>query len=109
MNRRNFLQTTTTATSALMLSSLKTFATPQSISNMNNNFQLKILATNWGFSGSIDEYCAKVKKEGYDGIEIWWQTEKKDQDEVFAALKKYGLEVVKQALIGVQTARAEKM
>jgi sugar phosphate isomerase/epimerase len=76
-----------------MLSSLKTFATPQSISNMNNNFQLKILATNWGFSGSIDEYCAKVKKEGYDGIEIWWQTEKKDQDEVFAALKKYGLEV----------------
>jgi len=93
LNRRNFLQTTTTATSALMLSSLKTFATPQSISNMNNNFQLKILATNWGFNGTIDEYCAKVKKEGYDGIEIWWQTEKKDQDEVFAALKKYDLEV----------------
>src|SRR6478736_9830125 len=76
-----------------MLASLDAFATPQSISNMNNNFQLKILATNWGFNGTIDEYCAKVKKEGYDGIEIWWQTEKKDQDELFAALKKYGLEV----------------
>jgi sugar phosphate isomerase/epimerase len=60
---------------------------------MYNNFKLKVLATNWGFNGTIDEYCAKVKKEGYDGIEIWWPTEKKDQDELFNALKKYGLEV----------------
>jgi sugar phosphate isomerase/epimerase len=60
---------------------------------MDNNFKLKVLATNWGFNGTIDEYCAKVKKEGYDGIEIWWPTEKKDQDELFNALKKYGLEV----------------
>jgi len=93
MNRRNFLQATTSATTALMLSSMETFATPQSISNMNNNFRLKLLATNWGFEGSVDTYCAKVKKEGYDGIEIWWPTEKKDQDELFAALKKYALEV----------------
>jgi sugar phosphate isomerase/epimerase len=60
---------------------------------MDNNFKLKVLATNWGFNGTVDEYCAKVKKEGYDGIEIWWPTEKKDQDELFNALKKYGLEV----------------
>jgi sugar phosphate isomerase/epimerase len=93
MNRRNFLQTTTSAATALMLSSMEAFATPQSISNMNNNFQLKLLATNWGFEGSLDTYCAKVKKEGYDGIEIWWPTEKKDQDELFTALKKYDLEV----------------
>jgi sugar phosphate isomerase/epimerase len=60
---------------------------------MDTNFKLKLLATNWGFNGTVDEYCAKVKKEGYDGIEIWWPTEKKDQDELFNALKKYGLEV----------------
>ncbi len=60
---------------------------------MNSNFQLKLLATSWGFGGTTDEYCAKVKQEGYDGIETWWPTEKKDQDEMFAALKKYGLEV----------------
>ncbi|MCW3093746.1 MAG: sugar phosphate isomerase/epimerase [Ferruginibacter sp.] len=59
---------------------------------MDSNFQLKILATNWGFQGSMDEYCGKVKQEGYDGIEIWWPLEKKDQDELFAALKKYDLE-----------------
>jgi sugar phosphate isomerase/epimerase len=61
--------------------------------NMNNNFKLKVLATNWGFNGTLDAYCAKVKKEGYDGIEIWWPLEKKDQDELFSLLKKYELEV----------------
>ena len=60
---------------------------------MNNNFKLKLLATNWGFSGTLDEYCAKVKKDGYDGIEIWWPLEKKDQDELFSLLKKHDLEV----------------
>jgi sugar phosphate isomerase/epimerase len=60
---------------------------------MNNNFKLKLLATNWGFNGTLDEYCAKVKKDGYDGIEIWWPLEKKDQDELFSLLKKHELEV----------------
>ena len=60
---------------------------------MNTNFEIKIMATNWGFAGTVDEYCSKVKKEGYDGIEIWWPMEKKDQDELFAALKKNQLEV----------------
>lgn len=60
---------------------------------MNNAFDLKVLGTNWGFHGTTDEFCAKVKKEGYDGIEIWWPGEKKDQDELFTALKKYELEV----------------
>lgn len=60
---------------------------------MDTKFQLKVLATNWGFDGTLDQYCAKVKQEGYDGIEIWWPTEQKGQDELFAALKKYSLEV----------------
>jgi len=60
---------------------------------MSKNFELKILATNWGFNGSIDEYCSKVKRDGYDGIEIWWPTEKKAQDELFDALKKNNLDV----------------
>ena len=60
---------------------------------MNNNFKLKLLCTNWGFPGTLDAYCTKVKKEGYDGIEIWWPLEKKDQDELFACLKNHELEV----------------
>ncbi len=60
---------------------------------MNNKFELMIMATNWGFPGSLDEYCEKAKKEGYDGIEIWWPMEKEKQDELFTALKNHGLAV----------------
>lgn len=60
---------------------------------MNRNFELKIFATNWGFEGSLDAYCERAKKDGYDGIEIWWPLEKKLQDETFAALSKHGLDV----------------
>jgi sugar phosphate isomerase/epimerase len=68
-------------------------AKDQPIMNMNTAFELKIMATNWGFDGSLDAYCAKAKKEGYDGIEIWWPLEKPGQDEIFAALHAHGLEV----------------
>ena len=60
---------------------------------MNENFKLKILATNWGFDGSLDEYLFKVKNDGYNGIENWWPEEKKDQDELFSLLKNYDLEI----------------
>jgi len=92
-SRRTFIQTSVTAGTALLFSSLQTFAFEKPLFTMNTNYDLKIMATNWGFKGTLDEYCAKAKKEGYDGIEIWWPMEKKDQDELFSALKKYGLEV----------------
>ncbi|WP_346317510.1 TIM barrel protein [Chitinophaga sp. YIM B06452] len=60
---------------------------------MNNKFELKILATSWGFTGTTGEFCDKAKKEGYDGIEVLWPSGKKEQDDLFAALEKYELEV----------------
>ncbi|WP_018613368.1 sugar phosphate isomerase/epimerase family protein [Segetibacter koreensis] len=93
VNRRKFLQTTTSASTALLLSSLNVLAAPMSATDSDSNFKLKLLATNWGFNGTLDEYCAKVKKEGYDGIEIWWPTQKAEQDTLFALLIKYQLEV----------------
>lgn len=93
-NRRGFIKTSASATTALLLSSLDVLAASNPPKIMTNkNFTLKLLATNWGFNGSLDDYCNKVKKEGYDGIEIWWPMEKKGQDELFAALQKYSLEV----------------
>lgn len=59
---------------------------------MDNKFELKILATNWGFKGSLDEYGAKVKKDGYDGVEMWWPATREAQEEMFTVLKKYNLE-----------------
>ena len=94
MNRKKFLKTTTGATTALLISSLDLLAAENKPNfSMKANFNLKIMATNWGFPGTLDEYCAKAKKEGYDGIELWWPLEKSGQDELFTALKKHGLEV----------------
>lgn len=93
-NRRKFIETTASATAAVLLSSVSVIAETKPLQQkMNTNFELKLLATNWGFNGTMDEYCAKVKQAGYDGIEIWWPMEKKGQDELFTALKKYNLEV----------------
>lgn len=60
---------------------------------MTNEFELKILGTGWGFTDTIDELCGRIKKEGYDGIEVLWPAEKKAQEELFAALEKYELEL----------------
>lgn len=56
-------------------------------------FELKIMATDWGFRGSIDEFCAAARKEGYDGIEVWWPKEKKNREALFEALNKHSLDV----------------
>jgi sugar phosphate isomerase/epimerase len=94
MKRRDFIQTSTFASTGLLLTSLEEFnATHKPTFDMSNNFELTILATNWGFPGTIDEYCAKVKRDGYNGIEIWWTFDPKENDELFASLKKYQLEV----------------
>ena len=53
--------------------------------------QLKILATNWGFDGTLTEYITKVKQEGYDGIEIWWPMDEKELNELAGLLDKHNL------------------
>lgn len=106
--RRHFIQTTLTASTALLLSSLDSFASTMPSNTNDKDFELKIMATNWGFPGTTDEFCAKAKKEGYDGIEIWWPMEQKGQEELFAALKKHNLEV--SFLVGAyQTAYGEHL
>src|SRR4051812_13582140 len=78
----------------MLLSSMEAFSgghVPAFTSN--KDFKLRIMATNWGFHGTTHEYCAKVKQEGYDGIECWWPLEKKSQDELFAALKEFDLDI----------------
>ena len=92
-DRRKFIKITSTA--ALYMSALESFSLSKKTGfPMDKNYKLTIMATSWGFDGSMDEFCAKVKKEGYDGVELWWPTDnKKAQDEIFTALKKYNLEI----------------
>ncbi len=90
MNRRNFIAQSSSLTGLGILSSVGTKA--QKI-NAKDSFSLKIFATNWGFTGDTDAFCAAAKKEGYDGIEVWWTSNKKEQDVLFNALKNNKLEV----------------
>jgi len=87
LNRRDFLELSGTASAAMVMpASLKP-------NPYMSQFQVKILATDWGYPGSLDHYLNEAKKAGYDGIEAWWPKEKAAQDELFQLLKKYGLEI----------------
>ena len=92
-SRRKFIQQTSAAGFATVMSTIDTFANTIKPNFKMNKADLLILATNWGFPGSLNEFCERVKKEGYDGIEIWWPSEKKNQDDLFNALKKHNLQV----------------
>lgn len=93
-HRRTFIKTTAMATTGIFLRSLDALSqSAPAFLGDGPQLNLSILATNWGFEGSMDDYGKKVKAEGYDGIEIWWPLEQKDQDELFAMLKKYNLKV----------------
>ena len=94
MKRKDFIHLASASVTAMMVHPLESISSsPKPNFSMNKNFELKILATNWGYAGTMDAFCAAAKKEGYDGIEIWWPGNKKEQDELFAALKKYSLDL----------------
>jgi len=91
MNRRNFLSTATSGAALLatpldsMSGSLKTKPAA--------GYELLVMATNWGFPGTPDEFCAKAKAAGYDGAEAWWPTDEKTRASLLDALAKHGLKV----------------
>ena len=85
MKRRKFLKTSTGSALALAVLSA-------SIPKVEAA-KLKMMATNWGFVGTHDDFCKAAKKEGYDGIEIWFPDAKEQQELVLNALKKHQLEI----------------
>jgi sugar phosphate isomerase/epimerase len=93
-NRRHFIQLTATAATGKMFSTLERFAeSPVHFPNANTGYALKVLATNWGFDGTMDAFCAKAKNAGYDGVEQWWPGTEKEQNEIFDAVKKHALDL----------------
>lgn len=94
-NRRHFLKTTATATAASLLGPLGEITAAEiPFVSSKRGYELLFMATDWGFSGSMDEFCAAAKKEGYEGIEVWWPAGNAGvQENLFAALKKHELQV----------------
>jgi sugar phosphate isomerase/epimerase len=91
-NRRQFITTSAAASTGLLFSSLTTFSKPM-MPAPQSGYSLLIFATNWGFAGSWDEFASKIKQAGYDGMEVWWPGDEKNQNELFEALTKHKLQV----------------
>lgn len=89
MNRKTFLTQTSMVSAGLLF---EPFSSPLAAASSRAGFQLKIMATDWGFPGTLDEYGARVRDAGYDGIEIWWSPEPERQKAIFDMLAKYKLE-----------------
>lgn len=93
-SRRKFLQHTAVATAASLLAPIKdSMGNTTQFKSTKPGFELLFMQTDWGFTGSRDEFCAASKKEGYDGIEVWWPEKLDDQKNLFEALKKHRLQV----------------
>jgi sugar phosphate isomerase/epimerase len=89
--RRDFL-TSTAASASLLLTPLKDLSAPFK-SKPTPGFSVTIMGTNWGFAGTWEEFGSKVKKEGYEGVEVWWPGDEKNRNELLAMLSKYNLKV----------------
>lgn len=76
---------------AALVNPLHSLSVPLTTTPASAGFELLIFATNWGFSGSWDEFCSKIKEEGYDGTEIWYPDDEKSKKEFLNAIQKYQL------------------
>ncbi len=90
-NRRQFMATTSTLGAGIALGALESFAKPFVSTSPAENFSLILLATNWGFEGSWEEFASKVKASGYDGVEVWFPGEE-NRFQFFEAMKKHNLQ-----------------
>lgn len=92
--RRKFLQNTAVITAASMLAPIQNMkASTAQHTKARAGYELLFMQTDWGFTGSRDEFCAAAKKDGYEGIEVWWPEKAEDQKNLFDALKKHHLQV----------------
>jgi sugar phosphate isomerase/epimerase len=90
MKRRHFMNVSTMAASTLLLNPLEALATPSG-TRPQPGFALLIFATNWGYTGTWDEFCSRIKKLGYDGTELWFPMDDQQRTGVLATLKQYDL------------------
>lgn len=88
-SRRQFINLTAGTSLAGALSS---FTNPLKMKN-NLGYELLIMATNWGYSGSWAEFAKKVKQLGYDGMEVWCPSDLQERETLAKALKENSLQV----------------
>lgn len=95
LTRRKFIQNTAVVSAASFLAPIQNMSANElKHKKAKAGFELLFMQTDWGFKGTRDEFCAAAKKEGYDGIEVWWPgDDSKAVKELFEAVKNNGLQI----------------
>ena len=93
ISRRNFLALTAVTGTHTVLNTLETFAKPLVIPGALLDSKVIIFATNWGFTGTWQEFAAGIKKEGYDGAELWYPVDQAQRREILATFKDHDLRI----------------
>lgn len=75
-----------------LLNSMEVFSNPLPVQSQQG-YSLMIFATNWGYAGSWEEFCSRIKKLGYDGAELWYPSEEKQRKEIVEAFGKHNLKM----------------
>jgi sugar phosphate isomerase/epimerase len=91
LSRRKFISNTAKSGAGALLFPMEIDWLPKPAFPLSEGFKLIVHATNWGFDGTIDAFCAKAKKEGYDGVEVWIPGDQKGMDELVTATSKHDL------------------
>lgn len=94
LTRRKFIAlSSVSATAGLLLNQEETLAKSMHFPKSAPGFELMIFATNWGYEGSWDQFCIKIKALGYDGAEAWYPTDELKRKEFLAAFQKHNLKI----------------
>lgn len=56
-------------------------------------FSLQCFATDWGNQAPYDEFCARARSAGFDGVETWVSLDPAKQAATVATIRKHGLAV----------------
>ena len=85
--------TTASGATALLTRNVDAFAKPIQTVTVRPGFELAIMATNWGYAGTWDQFCARIKKLGYDGAEVWHTSDSADLKVMLEAFQKHNLRI----------------
>lgn len=91
ITRRHFLAFTAATGTHAVVNSLEAFARPLESERTNQGFRLLIFATNWGYTGTWEEFAAKIAHLGYDGAELWYPSEAEERKAIRSAFSKHRL------------------
>jgi sugar phosphate isomerase/epimerase len=92
ISRRKFIQNTASIGAASFMTAFQDVNQAMPKPAFAGKISIKVLSTNWGFSGSREDFFKKTKDDGYDGFEVWIPLEEKDRQNLVELAAKYGLE-----------------